>query len=61
MKKIFGWVLFLLALGIVAITWYNLTIAPWKNDINALKVLPYIAVWAVSIFGWYKLAIRKTE
>ncbi|MFC2018847.1 hypothetical protein ACFLU4_02670 [Chloroflexota bacterium] len=63
MRKLFGWLLFLLAGFDFGIIFYNLVLAPWKDDLTLIswRALPYLAVLGLSLFGWYRLAIRKPK
>ena len=62
MRKFWGWVMFLVALIDAAIIWYNLAIAPWRNEVSGdWIVIPYFAVLIASTLGWYKLALRKKK
>ena len=59
MRKFWGWVLFIVAWLDAGIIWYNLAIAPWKDDVDGdWVIIPYIAVLVACSFGWYRLAIR---
>jgi hypothetical protein len=60
MRKFWGWVLFLIAWFDAGVIFYNMTIAPWKDEVRHNPiVLAYLAVLALCLFGWYRLAIRK--
>lgn len=62
MRKFWGWTLFLLAWIDAGIIWYNLFVAPWKDEPVATWVpIPYIAFLILCLFGWYKLVGHRPK
>ena len=58
MRKVFGWLLLLAAMGIIRLIVFN-TVR--YDDVNWLIGGLWIAVCLLCLFGWYKLIFNKSS